>query len=341
MRFQRLDLNLLVALDALLSERSVSLAADRICLSQSATSSALGRLREYFEDDLLVLKGRQMVLTPRGEELIEPVRAVLEQIRTTIAITPPFDPATSDRLISIAASDYATEVLLSAAVLEFSKEAPNMRFEITPLTDCLTEILERGHADLLMTVDGATAPDHPKVELFEDDFVVVGWSENDALTEPLSEERYFGLDHVMVKFGKSRTPSFVESFLQVQERERMSHIVAPSFISVAGFLVGTNRIATMHRRLARRMVRQMPLKMVEVPFEIPSMRLMAQWASSSSNDPAIRWVVDRLCDLAITKNNLSVVHGGAETEKQASGGPKPSNVRPGLFGQGPGRRNAS
>ena len=75
MRFDRLDLNLLVALDALLAERSVSLAADRICLSQSATSSALGRLRDYFADDLLVQKGRQMVLTARAEGLVDPVRA--------------------------------------------------------------------------------------------------------------------------------------------------------------------------------------------------------------------------------------------------------------------------
>ena len=81
MRFGRLDLNLLVALDALLTECSVSLAADRLCLSQSATSSALGRLRDYFGDELLVVRGRSMVLTARAESLVEPVRAVLEQVR--------------------------------------------------------------------------------------------------------------------------------------------------------------------------------------------------------------------------------------------------------------------
>ena len=127
MRFQRLDLNLLVALDALLAERSVSLAAERICLSQSATSSALGRLREYFADDLLVVKGRQMVLTARAESLVEPVRAVLEQIRTTISVSPPFDPATSDRAMTIMASDYVTEVLLATALREIADVAPLMR----------------------------------------------------------------------------------------------------------------------------------------------------------------------------------------------------------------------
>ncbi len=123
MRYGRLDLNLLVALDVLLTERSVSLAADRLCLSQSATSSALGRLREYFEDELLVVKGRAMILTARAEELIEPVRAVLEQIRTTVAVAPPFDPATADRTIRMMASDYSTEVLLTRVLADLEKDA--------------------------------------------------------------------------------------------------------------------------------------------------------------------------------------------------------------------------
>ena len=144
MRFQRLDLNLLVALDALLAERSVSLAAERIFLSQSATSSALGRLREYFGDELLVVRGRQMVLTARAEGLVDPVRAVLEQIRTTIAVAPPFDPATTDRTITIMASDYSTEVLLAPALRQMAEVAPGLRIEIQPMNDTLIESLERG-----------------------------------------------------------------------------------------------------------------------------------------------------------------------------------------------------
>jgi DNA-binding transcriptional LysR family regulator len=97
MRFERLDLNLLVALDALLTERSVTLAAERLCLSQSAASSSPARLRDYFGDELMAVRGRQMTLTVRGEELREPVRAVLEQIRNTITVAPEFNPLTCDR----------------------------------------------------------------------------------------------------------------------------------------------------------------------------------------------------------------------------------------------------
>jgi len=191
MRFQRLDLNLLVALDVLLTEKSVSLAADRLCLSQSATSSALGRLRDYFGDELLVVKGRAMVLTARAEELIEPVRAVLDQIRTTIAIAPEFDPATCDRQIRFMASDYSTQVLLAGVLATIEAEAPHMRFEIQPMGDNPIDILERGQIDLLLTIDYAISSDHPSQVLFEDDYVVVGDANNPAMEGEMTREKYF------------------------------------------------------------------------------------------------------------------------------------------------------
>ncbi|MGD4540209.1 LysR family transcriptional regulator, partial [Xanthomonas citri pv. citri] len=106
MRFERLDLNLLVALDVLIAERSVSAAAKRLHLSQPAVSGALNRLREFFRDDLLVQVGRQMVLTPKADELADPVRDALLLIRTRITQPAGFDPATAEREFTIVASDY-------------------------------------------------------------------------------------------------------------------------------------------------------------------------------------------------------------------------------------------
>lgn len=301
MRFQRLDLNLLVALDALLSERSVSLAAERICLSQSATSSALGRLRDYFGDDLLVVKGRQMVLTARAESLVEPVRAVLEQIRTTISATPPFDPAQSDRTITMMASDYITEVLLASAINALTAEAPHMRFEIHPLNDTLVESLERGFTDLLLTIDYAISADHPSHILFEDDYVVVGWSGNPAMKKPMTRELYFELDHVTARFGRGRVSAFEDWFVRRNKQQRRVGIVAPSFLSLPGLVIGSDRIATMHRRLATRMAAHMPLVIREVPFDIPRIREAVQWHISNNNDPAIRWFIERLMAMAEEK----------------------------------------
>ncbi len=294
MRFGRLDLNLLVALDALLTEKSVSLAADRLCLSQSATSSALGRLRDYFGDELLVVKGRHMILTARAEELIEPVRAVLEQIRSTIAIAPAFDPATADRQVRIMASDYTTQVLLAEALAQLEQDAPNMRFEIQPMNTNPIEAIERGYIDLLMTIDFAVSADHPSHVLFEDDYVVVGDAQNPALQGEMTRERYFELGHVTARFGRAQMPAFDEWFTRRQKQQRRIEVVAPSFLSLPGLVLGTNRIVTMHRRLAQQVVQTFPLVMRELPFAIPPIREVVQWHLTNSNDKALRWVVERL-----------------------------------------------
>ena len=294
MRFQRLDLNLLVALDVLLEERSVSLAADRLCLSQSATSSALGRLRDYFEDDLLVLKGRQMILTPRAEDLIEPVRAVLEQIRTTIAVAPEFDPATCDRQIRIMASDYTCEVLLTDVINGLADKAPQMRFEIQGMGSKPIDSLERGMIDLLISVDFALSSDHPSEVLFDDGYIIVGDANNEMVKQGISNEQYFQMGHVTTRFGRSRVPAFEDWFLRKQKQTRQVEVVAPSFMSVPGYLIGTRRIATMHRKLADRLVQYLPLATCPVPFEIPPIREAVQWHVTSKNDHAIQWVLEEL-----------------------------------------------
>ena len=298
MRFGRLDLNLLVALEALLRERSVSLAAERICLSQSATSSALSRLRDYFGDELLVTKGRQMVLTPRAEGLIEPVRAVLEQIRATIAVAPAFDPATSDRTITVMASDYATAVLLAPAMQAFTVSAPSMRFVITPLSEMLVESLERGTMDLLVTIDYAIAPDHPSLPLFDDDYVLVGWDGSALLKQPMTLDLYLALEHVTARFGRTRVPAFEDWYVSNEGLPRRVVIAAHSFLSVPVLLIGTDRIATMHRRLVGSLASYLPLKVMELPFSIPSIRQAVQWHSSSQSDPAIAWLVGELQRIA-------------------------------------------
>jgi LysR family transcriptional regulator, nod-box dependent transcriptional activator len=298
MRFERLDLNLLVALDALLDERSVSLAADRIFLSQSATSSALGRLRDYFGDDLLVVKGRQMVLTARAEQLVEPVRAVLDQIRTTISVSPPFDPATCDRTIRIMASDYVTEVLLSQVFSSIAGEAPLMRFEIQPMTEGPVDSLERGFVDLLLTVDFGMSSDHPSQILFDDDYVVIGCANNPAMHGPMTKELYLELGHITCRFSKARVPAFDDWFMRRQKQQRRIEIVAPSFLSIPGLISGSNRIATIHRRLATRMASDMPLVVHELPLAMPPIREGAQWHLSNNNDAAIRWFVEKLMLIA-------------------------------------------
>ena len=129
MRLNRLDLNLLVALDALLTERSITLAAERICLSQPATSGALARLREFFNDDLLVRVGAKMQPTPLGESLAEPVHNILLQIQATVERGIEFDPFTCNRKFKFLAGDYSSTVLLTAVAKHINTLAPEIQFE--------------------------------------------------------------------------------------------------------------------------------------------------------------------------------------------------------------------
>ncbi|WP_068089796.1 LysR substrate-binding domain-containing protein [Novosphingobium rosa] len=294
MRCERLDLNLLVALDALLSEKSVARAADRICLSPSATSNVLSRLRDYFQDELLVLKGRHMVLTHRGEELIEPVRTVLNLVKTTIAAKPEFIADQSEREITIMASDYVGEVLLARAMPYLEQLAPRMSLSIQAIHDRPMQMLEQGAIDLLITLESSFSHDHPSRTLYSDDYVVMGWHGNPFLAEGLSEEAYYSLGHVTTQFGLSRMPAFEEELLRNRARARRVEVVAPSFLSVPFMLLGSNRIATIYRRLAEDVANWLPIKIVPVPFAMPAVSVGVQWHRSNERDPALLWVMDEL-----------------------------------------------
>ncbi|MDF7776395.1 LysR family transcriptional regulator [Sphingomonas sp. AOB5] len=293
MRFGRLDLNLLVALDALIAERNVSIAAERLFLSQSAMSGALGRLREFFDDELLVNTGRKMVLTPRAEQLAEPVRAVLLQIKSQIATPPSFDPATSDRTFVIAASDYAIMVRLPAALRAIAAQAPHIRLEFQALDERLQERIERREIDLLLTIDTAMSPNHPFKQVFEDDFVVIGWSGNPHLANGLDLEIFQQLGHVAVQFGKARVPSVEDFLLHSQQVRRRVEIWSPSFTLVPSMVIGTNRIATVHRHMAEMLAEVLPLSIFPVPVEIPPIRQTIQWHRSCDDDMALRWIVEQ------------------------------------------------
>src|SRR5687768_6327442 len=200
------DLNLLVALDVLLTERNVTRAGNRLNLSQSAMSGALSRLRHHFRDELLVPVGRQMVLTPLAEGLVQPVRDILLRIRGTLGSKPQFDPATASRHLSLAVSDYVSEVLL-ADVLRLARcEAPGITFELRPVGRRAGEDLESGALDFLISPEGYVSPSQPTEVLFEDSYTCVVWAGNKAVGKTLTLEQYLDLGHVVVNVAGNEPP---------------------------------------------------------------------------------------------------------------------------------------
>jgi len=254
MHFRNLDLNLLVALDALLLERNITLAGRRVHLSQSAMSSAPSRLREYFGDELLTQVGRRMVCTPLGESLAEPVRRILLEIQATVAAQPSFDPATATRSFKLMMSDYVATVLMSKALPCIERLAPRVRIEIlcNDVSSPFDE-LDRADVDLLIMPQTYLREAHPYDVLFEDEFTGVAWKEN-ALIPPdggLSIDQYLSLGHVTARFATARASTVEEYFVTQLGHERRVEIIAMNFSSVFAALVGTQRVATIHRRLAR------------------------------------------------------------------------------------------
>lgn len=129
MRFRHLDLNLIIYLDALFAERSVSRAAERVHISQSAMSDALARLRDYFKDRLFVQVGRSMVPTPLAQSIVQPIRDILLQVESVASANVQFNPRNSRCKIGILASDYVSDVLLQKVLLRLSREAPGISVE--------------------------------------------------------------------------------------------------------------------------------------------------------------------------------------------------------------------
>jgi LysR family transcriptional regulator, nod-box dependent transcriptional activator len=303
MDLHRFDLNLLVTLDALLTEKNVTRAGMRMNISQSAMSGALARLREFFADELLVPMGRKMVLTPLAEDLVQPVRDVLLQVQATIATKPRFDPATSPRHFSIAVSDYVTSVLMVDFLREIRCQAPFITFELRPVGKRATEDLESGALDFLIAPEPFVSAVHPKEVLFEDTHTCVAWKKSRKIGATLSVREYLTLGHVIVHVGEIGSANYDERVLRGLNHKRNVEVVAPTFDLAPQLVIGTDRIATVATRLACKYATLLPIKLLPVPIEMPPMIEVLQWHRAHAQDPAHNWLRAQL------KERVAVVFG--------------------------------
>lgn len=288
MRFQKLDLNLLIALDKLLSLQSVSRAADEMAITQSAMSNALSRLRLFFEDPLLVQIGRKMVLTARAEELANPVRDILVRIEAVVATPLSFDPATSTRKVTLMVSDYSLATVIPPFVRLVAAQAPGMVLTIRPQRTMPGLQLERGDTDLLIAPRPFTSPDHPSEMLLEDPMVCVMDAGNPA-AQAMTLEAFCSLEHVaMVPVGDGE--SFAARQLRGAGVSVNVAVTTFSFVSMPDLVRGTNRIALVQSRLARRMVREGGLAIVPPPLEMPPLEQLVQWHGMRDTDAALLWL---------------------------------------------------
>jgi DNA-binding transcriptional LysR family regulator len=275
-------------------------------------SGALARLRHYFRDELLVPVGRQMVLTPVAEGLVVPVREILLQIRGTLGSKPQFDPSTATRHLSLAVSDYVTEILMADVLRAARCEAPHITFELRQVGRRAGEDLESGELDFLISPDGYVSSSQPTEMLFEDTYTCVVWSGNTAVGKTLTLEQYLALGHVVVNVAGNEPPSnYDEQFLRRANYKRRAEVSVPTFSLAPQLVVGTDRIATITTRLAARCAEILPLRLLPLPIAMPPMVEMLQWHKVHEYDPAHHWFRGLLKKIVQTlPSEPPVIRGG-------------------------------
>ncbi|MYM83384.1 LysR family transcriptional regulator [Duganella sp. FT50W] len=298
MRFNRLDLNLLIGLDVLLNECNITRAAGRLCLSQSTVSGILARLREYFGDDLLVQSGRAMVPTPLALSLMEPVRDILTRIKQTVETVTEFNPETTLRHFRLVASDYFSSVVMTRLVAQLNQIAPFVTVEILQLTDRSMLQLERGEIDMVVLPERYLSRSMPSETLCSDHFSCIAWDRNLEVGAQLSESDYLRLGHVVTSFGSHQEFAFDEFFFRSVGLSRRIEVTCAAFNLLPQFVVNTQRIATLQTTLARQLAHHYPIRVMDLPVAVPPLVECMQWHASKHNEPAHIWLRSMLRQVA-------------------------------------------
>lgn len=301
MRFRGLNLNLLIALLALLEERNVSRAGRRVFLSQSAMSGVLGRLREHYNDQLLEPSGRAMVLTPFAESLVEPVRRVVSSIDTLVSATSQFDPATSQRRFKMAMSDYLIQCLLPHAMPSIYSLAPGIGLEFSLFDGRAIEKLNEGSIDLVIARDSFVAPPLLNEHFVDEDHVAIAWTGNTAVGKALKLE-----DLRRATFAEPRTPDSLErayggrvqtfAALQLEKFDVQFNVdvTLPAAAACFAAVVGTSHLAIVPRRLVGVIARPDSIRTLELPVELAPMREVLIYHPLRSQDEGLAWLIDKL-----------------------------------------------
>lgn len=268
MHLENLDLNLIVAIDALMRHRSVTDAAAEMCISQSALSSALKRARAHFGDEILFYNGQNMVPTAFGSALEAEVRELIVPLRMLSRRRAQEDISLLNRRFTIIASDYVAAVYVSELCRHLARVAPDVSISVVPFTEDAMQRFHRGAIDFLIGPTFAMEESFEPHDLFRDTFACV-LSRDNPLAHRMTEEDFFAAPQVVTEFFLDDGRSHFERWLV--ERNRPVKIVAslPSFVVLPHYIAGTENVATIHNRLVPHFAGNPDLVFVKPPVPIP------------------------------------------------------------------------
>ncbi len=287
MNLAGIDTNLVVALNALLSERSVTRAATRLGLGQSATSHTLARLRRHFDDPLLVKVGRGLALTERAHTLIEPCATAIAQLEQLFAPRAAFDPKSARRVFRIASTDNLELYLLPKLAGILAKEAPGVDLRFHHLPKDWQPALTRGDFELKLGRKYKLAPHLRSEDLCQDRIVCVA-RRGHALGRRLTLRQYAALSHILVAPGETER-GFMDDALEAAGLERRVAISVPHFLVALFVVSSSDHVLTVPSRLVEA-APALRLRSVALPVRSAEYTLSQVWSEQSEPDDGHRWL---------------------------------------------------
>ncbi len=292
MKLHRLDLNLLVAFDALMAERNVSKAAEKLFISQSAMSHSLNRLRQALDDPILVRTSNGMTPTKRAEDLIVPIRKALSDIEQTVSVPQEFVPGQAEHRFVIAATDYNELILIPELVKRIRRSAPGVAVHVRQTREYLPKKgLEAGSINIVLGFDVAleTPSTIKQHALFDDVFVSVVRKGHPDVGDELTLEQYVTLEHALISpLGSGN--GIIDHWLSRQGLTRKVVFVVPHFLSAPLIIAQTDLVLTLPYRVAEKLAALAPLKLLKTPIALPRYQLSMIWHPLYDKLPADRWL---------------------------------------------------
>jgi DNA-binding transcriptional LysR family regulator len=298
----RVDLNLLVHLEALLGERSVTRAAGRVGIGQSAMSHNLARLRELFEDELLTRGSDGMRLTPKAAMLVDPLRTMLSQIQTMVSREKDFDPATEERTFRFGLPDSMEILILPTLLARLREIAPGLHLRLYNIDSSkLLEDLDTDELDLAIGYDVFPQGQvhHKRRLLFNESYLCMFNAERTGITSAkITLEDYVRLPHILTSLRPARSVrGVVDDALEKLGMQRSVVLTTPRFLTVPYLVARAPVVVTMHARLARLFAAQLGLNLSPPPVTLSEVAVSLLWHASYDHDPAHVWLRQTVADI--------------------------------------------